>query len=238
MKLTFSLIVFCVGLLLVVVSRDFGILKGIDFSQAGSAAGSFMCSAAIFSVYFDIRGKQEISDFVWKEAKASLEAKEAGISGFLDNASKADLSDEIAGAKSIRCAFSYSSRFLKRYENEISKCLLNGGAVTIVFQDKDSPTIRAMEKIDAWHHEEISVNYTVNREIFKRLQRNGNIKVLFHKGLRAYSCVIIDHAAHISFATNSNGRTNVPRITAQKGGTLFSFADRDMEKAIEQSTIA
>ncbi len=237
MKYAFSATGFIFGLILVMVSSSFGYFMNIDLSQVGSAAGSFICSAAIFSAYFDWRGKQELSEYVWSEAKAAIEVKNAGISGFTENASQTDLSEDILNARNIKCITTYSSRFLKRYETEISTCLRKGGSVTIILQDEESPTIRAMKELSAWHFEEISANYHANNEIYTRLKNDGNIKLLRHKGIRAYSCLITDTKAHISLATNSNGRAKIPRITAKSNGSLYSFLNTDADRMIEQSNV-
>lgn len=222
-----------IGLLVILATMNVGNFNGFEVSQIGSVAGSFLFTAGIFSIYFELRGKQAIAEFVWGEAKVAYEIKESGIIEYTDDAATVNLSSEIKRAREIIAVATYSSRFLKRYEAELTECLRNSGTVTLVMQAKDSPTITAMKELN-WDKEDISANFSANKTIAERLRGNGDFKLLYHRGVRAYSCILIDGNAHLSLATNSNGRSKVPRIRVEKSGALATFISRDCKRVVEQ----
>lgn len=221
------------GLLLVGFSTEFPIFKGYNLSVVASSIGSFLCTASIFSAYFEFRGKHAIAEYVWSEAESAFDVKKAGITSFLEDASFANISGEIKRAKRIISVSTYSSRFLKRYEGELSESLTRGATVRVVIQSPDSPTISAMKSL-GWDEGDIQANFRANRDIASRLEKKGDFQLLFHKGVRAYSCVVLDEQAHISLATNSNGRHKVPKLILADGGGFTKFIIEDCNKLISQ----
>jgi hypothetical protein len=234
-SLVISLAIVLVGLIIVVFSSSLPTYKNIEFPQFAATAGSFLCSVGIFSIFFDIKGKNEIAKFVWLEAKSAMEARDAGIIGFTPDSANSSLPFDLTNAHRVISVSAYSSRFLKKYESDLQKCLSGGGKVTIISQSRTSPTITAMKALKQWDDGDIDANNRALEEIYKRLKSYGDIKLLYHEGLRAYSCTIIDTRAYMTFATNSNGRSQVPRITVQSSSELFEFLKNDAEKMVKQS---
>jgi hypothetical protein len=221
------------GLLLVGFSTEFPTFKGYELSVIASSIGSVICTAAIFSAYFEFSGPHAIAEYVWSEAKSAFEVKKAGIISFLEDASFANISGDIKRAKKIISVSTYSSRFLKRYERELSESLAQGATVRVVIQSPHSPTISAMKSL-GWDEGDIQANFRANEHIATRLGKKGDFQLLFHKGVRAYSCVVLDDQAHISFATNSNGRHKVPKLILADGGDFTKFIIEDCNKLIDQ----
>lgn len=88
-----------------------------------------------------------------------------------------------------------------------------------------------------WDEGDIQANFRANKGIASRLEKKGDFQLLFHKGVRAYSCVVLDEQAHISFATNSNGRHKVPKLILADGGEFTKFIIEDCNKMIGQCEI-
>lgn len=89
------------GLLLVGFSAEFPTFKDYDLSVVASSIGSFLCTASIFSAYFEFRGKHAIAEYVWSEAKSAVDVRKAGITSFFEDASFANISGEIKRAKKL-----------------------------------------------------------------------------------------------------------------------------------------
>lgn len=234
MKYTFTLILVVASLLLLLVSPKIPDINGLQLSQVTSSLASFIFASAIFSFYFDLRGREEFTKYIWREAKAAFEAREGGLIGFTPDSMSDDLAKRLAKAKHIRYTSAYSSRFLKRYEKDLEIALRRGCKIEIIQQAEDSPTLKGMIEL-GWKEDEVRTNLSASEEIASRLLSHGDLKLYRHRGIRAYSCTIIDTEAFFTLAKNSNGRGKVPRFVCESGGSFFEFIECDWVAAIRQS---
>jgi hypothetical protein len=155
--------------------------------------------------------------------------REAGLTGISRSSEAPNFKKKIATAKTIRVAYLFSNRFIKDNYTELEKALKNGAKVELIFLSEKSRQIQQLVEA-GWNPTEITGSYQSIRKLVEELEKLGDIRLRFHNNPRANSVVQIDDVATVSFVSLSNGRMDIPRLTIERGGSLFDFVEKDLDR--------
>lgn len=232
-KYAFSITIFLIGFGIAWISALLPDINSFSLSSLVSSFGSFVCSSSLFSFYLQWQGREETLKQVYSEIGIAYNLKEAGLQSVTKSSEKQKLSGHIQRARRIRVAYLYSDRFLKDYYSDLIEALRSGARIDLIFLKRDSASIRLLQE-SGWSQEEIQANYISIDRLFNELREHGNISINYHSNPRANSIIQIDDIAVVSMVSLSNGRIDVPRLTAKKGGQLFDFLVKDLDRLEQQ----
>ncbi len=124
--------------------------------------------------------------------------------------------------------FSYSSRFLTDYHEEIDHIIKNGKSITCIFLNKNSSIVKKMIG-DGLNEKSIMGNYETIEAFLEKNKDNKNVKIIFADYIPRYSCIQFDFDMFVVANTNTQIRQTVPAIRIRCNSPLWDFYDRDIK---------
>jgi len=228
-SLSIALIIALLGLFLVFLGQAELVAYEMDISSIIRSIGTFLLSASFLGFLYEVHTKHQFFLEAHKLALGTDRLAKSGLCDFEVNSKSLDFRDEVKNSREIWTVFSYSSRFLDDYSEELGHALNNGAKVKMMFLDKKSKALQLMREL-GWSDDSINSSYT-KIQAFNSEFNTKALNVVFMEGMPKYSAVILDKKLYYIFNTLSLERQSVPCLTAQKGHSFFKFVKGDVEKS-------
>jgi len=226
-----ALIFLCVGLILIIVGQSDIEYWKIDFGRMLSNVGAFVAMVTVISWLHDNYTRSKMQSDLFETISGSKSLYESGMAEFFVDSKDINFKEIIKDSKDIQIMFSYNSRFLVDYENEIVELAKRGGTIYCTFLSQQSKTINLMKEL-GWDKSSMVANYNkIVRAIdIVNSARIDSINICFVEAMPKYGAVKADNLLFIIFNTSSNKRQAVPAIRIRPRTPLWDFFSADLER--------
>ncbi len=218
------------GLLLIMIGQVVNsVVLKIDVGSLLANLGSFIAVVGVLNWLYEMFARRKFFQEMYELLTGSHSLFESGLSGYTANSLDVKFRQELAETTNVLTLFSYNSRFLSDYQNEIQALLSRGGKANFIFLSEQSRTISTMKSL-GWESASMTSHYR-KIESFARAFDTQTCKpdVTYIDAIPRYSAVKLDARIYIILGTTSNHRQHVPALCVKAGSPLYQFFSADLD---------
>jgi len=201
--------------------------------------GSTITFIGVIDWLYEVYTKKKLHAELTELIMGSKSVSDSGIVQFFQDSKDIKFKNLISDSSCLTTIFSYNSRFLEDYEEQITALLVRGGAVEFIFLKNDSKTIALMKSM-GWDEASMVSHYRkIERSQGKFASvKNANVRFTYIDTIPRYSAVKLDNSVYLILNTASHERQSVPAVCIKSRSPLWNFLEVDIKKVKEENNVA
>jgi hypothetical protein len=238
-----AVLAFFVGCVLLVCSEATDFVSSRVWLKAVVAnLGGLLIASVSIAFLWEIFSKKALLDELLAKTQLADEVREAGLSGIsLSPLRGPDFPTFLKEANKVDIFVVYANTWRANFEQELRLLARKPGArVRVFFPDPANTSlmtelaIRLGSPNAAAMKQKIEVAIAEFRGIFNTKENPGlDFSVWVHKQAPLYSFYRFNNVAVVTLYKHSYGRGDAPTMIAQRGGSMYSFLEADVDAMIK-----